>query len=138
MSAIVLKEYKEYKPLEVLALYKSVYWSLYVNDPDKLKKSYDNSLYTVGAYIDNQLVGMVRVLGDGVTIVFFQDVLVHSDYQRQGIGTLLMKHVLDKYKHVRQKALMTDDSISQKTFYRSVGLKPIQETKGICFVKYTI
>lgn len=138
MSAIVLKEYKEYKSLEVLALYKSVYWSLYVNDPDKLKKSYDNSLYTVGAYIDDQLVGMVRVLGDGVTIVFFQDVLVHSDYQRQGIGTLLMKHVLDKYKHVRQKALMTDDSISQKTFYRSVGLKPIQETKGICFVKYTI
>ena len=63
MSAIVLKEYKEYKPLEVLALYKSVYWSLYVNDPDKLKKSYDNSLYTVGAYIDDQLVGMVRVLG---------------------------------------------------------------------------
>lgn len=59
---------------------------------------------------------MVRVLGDGVTIVFFQDVLVHSDYQRQGIGTSLMKHVLDKYKHVRQKALMTDDSISQKTF----------------------
>lgn len=138
MSAIVLKEYKEYKPLEVLALYKSVYWSLYVNDPDKLKKSYDNSLYTVGAYIDDQLVGMVRVLGDGVTIVFFQDVLVHSDYQRQGIGTLLMKHVLDKYKHVRQKALITDDSIFQKTFYRSVGLKPIQETKGICFVKYTI
>lgn len=138
MSAIVLKEYKEYKPLEVLALYKSVYWSLYVNDPDKLKKSYDNSLYTVGAYIDDQLVGMVRVLGDGVTIVFFQDVLIHSDYQRQGIGTLLMKHVLDKYKHVRQKALITDDSIFQKTFYQSVGLKPIQETKGICFVKYTI
>ena len=96
MSAIVLKEYKEYKPVEVLALYKSVYWSLYVNDPDKLKKSYDNSLYTVGAYIGDQLVGMVRVLGDGVTIVFFQDVLVHSDYQRQGIGTLLMKHVLEK------------------------------------------
>lgn len=70
MSAIVLKEYKNYKPLEVLALYKSVYWSLYVNDPEKLKKSYDNSLYAVGAYIDDQLVGMVRVLGDGVTIVF--------------------------------------------------------------------
>lgn len=137
MSRVVLKEYTEYKTSEVLPLYKSVGWSLYTNNPDKLEEAYKHSLFVLAAYIDNELVGLIRVVGDGVSIIFIQDLLVHAKYHRQGIGRKLMLSVLDKYQKVRQKALLTDDRPAQKKFYRKAGLVPVNETKGICFVKYT-
>lgn len=137
MKEIVLKEYQDYIEDEVISLYKSVHWNSYVMDSEKLKESYDHSLFKLAAYHENLLVGMIRVVGDGISIIFIQDLLIHPEFQRRGVGTKLMKVVLEKYKTVRQKALLTDDRNAQKYFYRSVGLVPIQETKGICFVKYT-
>lgn len=136
MSKVLLKKYSIYNEHEILPLYKSVGWSLYVNKPELLKRAYANSTFILGAYIEEKLVGIIRVVGDGVSIVFIQDLLVHEDYQRQGIGKKLLSAVLEKYQGVRQKALLTDDLPSLKAFYRSVGLFPINETNGICFVKY--
>lgn len=138
MEKIILKEYQSYNEGEILSLYKSVHWSLYINDPEKLRKSYDQSLFALAAYQEERLVGIIRVVGDGVSIIFIQDLLVHPDFQRRGIGKQLMTAILEKYHAVRQKALMTDDMPAQKSFYRSVGLVPIEETKGVCFVKYTV
>ncbi len=137
MKQITLKEYTHYKKQEVLPLYQSVGWSLYVNQPEKLQAAYENSLYVLGAYREEELVGLIRVVGDGISIIFIQDLLVHADYHRLGIGKQLIQAILEKYAGVRQKALLTDDRPAQKTFYKSVGLVPIQETNGICFVKYT-
>ena len=137
MEKIILKEYQEYNDVEMISLYKSVHWSLYVKNPEKLKESYDHSLFKLAAYQGNRLVGMIRVVGDGFSIIFIQDLLIFPEFHRKDIGTKLMKAVLEKYKSVRQKVLMTDDMPGQKAFYRSVGLIPIQETKGICFIKYT-
>lgn len=137
MEKIILKEYQEYNDVEMISLYKSVHWSLYVKNPEKLKGSYDHSLFKIAAYQGERLVGMIRVVGDGFSIIFIQDLLILPEFHRKDIGTKLMKAVLEKYKSVRQKVLMTDDMPGQKAFYRSVGLIPIQETKGICFIKYT-
>ena len=135
--AIELREYTTYIEEEVLPLYKSVGWSLYVNQPEKLKQAYEHSLHVIGAYDGERLVGLIRVVGDGVSIIFIQDLLVHEEYHRQGIGTQLIVAILEKYKEVRQKALLTDDFHAQKAFYRKAGFMPISETKGICFVNYT-
>jgi GNAT superfamily N-acetyltransferase len=134
---IELKEYTTYNEKEILALYKAVEWSNYYKEPQMMKKAYQSSLYIVGAYLKNTLVGIIRVVGDGASIVFIQDLLVHPDNQRQGIGSQLLLHILDKYQGVKQKALLTDDSEQTKAFYSTHGLTPIQETKGICFVKYS-
>lgn len=138
MEKITLKEYQDYNESDVLSLYKSVYWSLYLKEPEKLRRAYDHSLFVLAAYQEERLVGIIRVVGDGISIIFIQDLLVHPDFQRRGIGKQLMTAVLEKYRAVRQKALMTDDMPAQKAFYRSVGLVPIEETKGVCFVKYTV
>ena len=138
MEKITLKEYQDYNESDILSLYKSVYWSLYVKEPEKLRRAYEHSLFALAAYQEKQLVGIVRVVGDGVSIIFIQDLLVHPDFQRSGIRKQLMTTILEKYRSVRQKALMTDNMPAQKAFYRSVGLVPIEETKGVCFVKYTV
>ena len=80
-----------------------------------------NSLCVIGAYDNEKLVGIIRAVGDGLTIVFIQDIIIQPEYQRKGIGTKLLKAVMDKYSDVYQMELLTDNTEKTKAFYRSVG-----------------
>lgn len=54
------------------------------------QRSLDNSLFHVAIYDNSQLVGMGRVVGDGVMYLYIQDVAVDPDYQGLGIGDVIM------------------------------------------------
>ena len=46
-----------------------------------------------------------------------------TSYQGHGIGKALVREILDRYKHVRQKFLLTDDRPEKLQFYHSLGFK---------------
>ena len=96
-----IKEYTEFKADEILQLYTQVGWTAYTEDMPALERGYKNSLLILAAYENGELLGIVRVVGDGTTIVLVQDILVYPARQRQGIGTALLKAVLERYKNVR-------------------------------------
>jgi len=48
----------------------------------------------VCAFVDKDMVGMARVIGDAGMVFYIQDVIVLPDYQGQGIGTQLMAAVM--------------------------------------------
>ena len=133
METITIKEcaYNE----EVLEIYKSVGWTIYASDPEKLRRAFENSLYILGAYDGDTLVGILRAVGDGETVVFLQDILVRPDKQGQGIGRKLMAEFFCKYSHVRQVQLLTDDTPATVGFYRAVGMVPAEELHFKSFVK---
>ena len=116
-----IKEYKTYNETEILNLYKSVGWTNYTNHPEMLKNAYAHSLKILGAYENERLVGIIRVVGDGHSVVFIQDLLVYPEYQRQGIGTVLLKQILQDYSHVYQKHLLTENTEKTIRFYKSLG-----------------
>ncbi len=116
-----IKEYGTYNELEILNLYKSVGWTNYINNPKMLENAYVNSLRILGAYEDEKLIGIIRVVGDGHSVVFIQDLLVYPEYQRQGVGTALLKQILLDYKHVYQKHLLTENTEKTIQFYKSLG-----------------
>ena len=89
-----IKEYTEFKADEILQLYTQVGWTAYTEDMPALERGYKNSLLVLAAYENGELLGIVRVVGDGTTIVLVQDILVYPARQRQGIGTALLKAVL--------------------------------------------
>ena len=60
-----IKEYKTINKEEVFSLYKSVGWSTYLDNLPSLLEGIKNSLLTLGAYEDNLLVGLIRLVGDG-------------------------------------------------------------------------
>ncbi len=107
----------------IKTLYKANEWTHYIDDLTKLMNAFDHSLDALGAYDGDKLVGLVRVVGDGNTIIYVQDILVLPDYQRQGIGRTLMTRILGKYSDVRQIVLTTDNTDKQKGFYESLGFK---------------
>ena len=130
-----VKEYSEYNEEEILNLYRSVGWMNYVNEPEMLKNAYANSLKIFGAYDDEKLLGIIRVVGDGYSIVFIQDIIVLPEYQRHGIGTALLKRVLDTYEHVYQKTLLTDNTERTIQFYKSLGFQMDTEIECRAFTK---
>ena len=112
---------------EVVSLYTSVGWHAYTSDLKRLEKGFESSLLKIGAFDNDQLIGLIRVVGDGQTVILIQDVLVHPDYQRQGIGSSLIKEVLQRYDHVRQIQLLTDRTPKTQAFYEALGFVELNE-----------
>ena len=68
-----IREYTQYDEADVLRLYAAVGWTAYTDNPEALRKGFANSLLTLAAYQDGELIGICRAVGDGETIVFVQD-----------------------------------------------------------------
>ena len=126
-----LKEYTQFKFDEILRLYTKVGWTAYTEDMPALERGYKNSLYILAAYENDQLIGIIRVVGDGATVILIQDIIVCPERQRQGIGTALLKAVLDRYSAVRQIQLTTDNTPETVAFYKSLGFVDFSEI-GCC------
>ncbi len=130
-----IKPYSHYKEAEILPLYRAVGWSNYYERPEMLRNAFENSLCVLGAYENERLIGVIRVVGDGYSILFIQDILVYPEYQRRGIGTGLIKALLEKYSNVYQIQLATDDTERTIAFYRSLGFRPMGEIGCCGFMK---
>ncbi|WP_313134605.1 NUDIX hydrolase [Anaerocolumna sp.] len=69
---------------DLIDLYKDAGWSNYTNNIDMLKLAYDNSLRVVSLWDNNKLIGIIRVVGDGHSIIYIQDLIILTKYQKQG------------------------------------------------------
>lgn len=130
-----IKSYTNFHLEEIVNLYRSVGWTNYLDRVDVLESAFEHSLCVLGAYDGDSLVGFIRAVGDGQTIVFVQDIIVLPEYQRQGIGTLLLQAILDKYQDVYQLELLTDNTEKTKAFYRSLGLTASDELGCLAFIR---
>ena len=130
-----IKPYLQYDASEILPLYQAVGWRNYTDRPEMLKEAYAHSLCILAAYEAERLVGVIRCVGDGHSIVFIQDILVLPEYQRKGIGTALMQALLQRYAHVYQIQLATDNTEKTKAFYRSQGFRALEEIGCCGFMK---
>ena len=126
-----IREYTKYNADEIQNLYSQVGWTAYTDNMRALEQGFQNSLLVLAAYEGDALLGIVRVVGDGFTIILIQDILVYPNYQRQGIGTALLRAVLDRYSDVRQVQLATDNTPRTVAFYRSLGFLDFSEI-GCC------
>ena len=130
-----IREYKDFNRDEIMRLYSDVGWTAYTKNMAVLEQGYKNSLLILAAYENDELLGIVRTVGDGCTIVFIQDILVFSGKQRRGIGTALLKAVLDHYPNVRQIELATDSTPKTMAFYKSMGFSEFSEIGCCGFMK---
>ena len=134
-ATIDIRPYASYQEEEMLRLYAAVGWSSYTKNPEALRKGYENSLLVLAAYRQDELLGVIRAVGDGHTIVFVQDILVFPAWQRQGIGTMLLQSVLERYLNVRQIELVTDNTDKTIAFYQSLGFTELSKLNCCGFMK---
>jgi len=109
---------------QVFALYDCVGWTSYTKEPEVLARAHANSDFLVYAYNDDhQLIGLARAISDDATICYVQDILVRPEAQRTGAGRKLFAAVQERFEHLRQFVLITDDDPGQRAFYESMGLR---------------
>lgn len=104
-------------------LYDSVGWTVYTRDINELLAAIDGSDFLVIAQENDTLIGLARAISDDSSVVYIQDILVRPSHQGRRIGKGLIRAVLDRYEHVRQKVLLTDSRPEQLQFYASLGFK---------------
>lgn len=113
----------------LIALYAATGWTAYTSDPDTLIRAIAGSLRVVTAWQDDDMVGLARVVGDGASIAYLQDVLVHPDHRRRGIGAALVASAFEPFAHVRQHVLLTDTDHAQRVFYEALGFTEIRDVR---------
>ncbi|MBO0992810.1 GNAT family N-acetyltransferase [Bacillus sp. SD088] len=117
-------------------LYNDVQWYAYTQDLAVLQQAVSQSVDVLTAWDCDELVGMIRVVGDGLTILYIQDILVLNDYQNQGIATQLMQRILQKYRHVRQKVLLTEEAADVRHFYEKNGFESCDQGSLVAFAQF--
>ena len=112
-------KYNESISSEALAdLRESVGWN-------RMEKEYGNpfmtSFFHIAVYDEDQLVGYVDSVSNGVTDAYIQDLMIHPDYQGKGLGTDLMKKMIDslKEKHIYIISVVFEENL--KPFYDRFG-----------------
>lgn len=86
---------------------------------DALRRAFEQSQQVAIARDEGRVVGMARLLTDGVSNAYLVDVWTHSAYRRTGIGRRLVELLCQAVpgQHV---GLQTD---GQANFYRSLGFQ---------------
>ena len=122
---ITIRKQEIVKLEDVLHLYQAVGWTNYTNQPQMLEQALSQSLVIYLALDGDAVVGLIRLVGDGFSSVFVQDLIVLPSYQRQGIGSNLMKEALADYKDAYQIQLATEQTEKNLGFYRSLGFESL-------------
>ena len=122
-------EYKQEIPAmtDLVALYISVGWTNYTNNPTMLEEAVKASLWQLAVFDEEALVAYIRLVGDGHSVLLVQDLLVRPDYQRQGIGKKLLEEAFETFPHVYQRLLVTERSEKNLAFYQSLGFVELSE-----------
>ena len=120
---IIIRKQEIVQLEDVFYLYQAVGWTNYTNQPQMLEQALSHSLVIYLALDGDTVVGLIRLVGDGFSSVLVQDLIVLPIYQRQGIGSALMKEALEDYKDAYQVQLVTEETEKNVGFYRSLGFE---------------
>jgi GNAT superfamily N-acetyltransferase len=95
--------------------------------PAALRLSFENSAHTALAWAEGRLIGMGRLLSDGVCNAYLVDVWTVSAWRRKGVASALVRHLMAQVpgQHI---GLQTDEAAA---FYRALGFGPQPEFMSI-------
>lgn len=99
----------------------------YEDPKAQLAKSLSNTLFSVVAKKDGEVIGMGRLLGDAAIYWYINDVFILTEYQRLGIGSEIVKRLI---QYAKQNSI-SGTSISlclmcakeKEGFYERLGFK---------------
>lgn len=113
-------------PEEYNELRNSVGWDF--KDKNIIENALESSVIVKKVTYNNKTIGMGRAIGDGLYYLIV-DVVVHSDYQKKGIGKLLIESIvkdIEERTEIGQKCSINLISMKGKEeFYQKCGFRTI-------------
>lgn len=96
--------------------------------PDKLRLAFTNSPLKVFAFDGEVLVGAGRALSDGVWRAAIYDVAVLPEYQRLGIGSRIIRHLVDA---AAVDVVMLFAAPGKEALYKKFGFRKMSAAMAI-------
>ncbi len=95
-------------------------------DRDAIHVGLSNTLYSVCAVTGSKVIGTGRIIGDGGMIFLLTGIMVIPTFQRQGVGTQIVEHLMENlerlpYKNIVLEALPLEGT---EEFYGRLGFTP--------------
>lgn len=111
---------------EVIALYRANDWSS-ADKPEQLLAALRNSHSLVTARVDGRLVGLGNAISDGHLVVYYPHLLVHPEFQGQGVGRQMMDALQQRYAGLHMQMLTADGRAI--SFYENLGFSRAGQTQ---------
>jgi ribosomal protein S18 acetylase RimI-like enzyme len=106
----------------MMQIYTSVGWTKHTKEI--IKQVFEASNVSAFATLNGRIVGFGRSMTDGVFNAAIYDVIVHPEFQKQGVAKLIMEYLLDKLSNVSCVHLIS--TTGKEGFYNKLGLKKIK------------
>jgi len=122
---IEIKFVKNWPEDEIIELYKTGGWWKDYHKPEGIKLLIQGS-FAFAVVIDNnkgKAIGMGRIISDGISDAYIQDLIILPEYRNKGIGKKLVEILLN---HCLSYGLLWIGLISepgQDGFYKSIGFE---------------
>ena len=113
-SKVNLEEMKE--------IYSSVGWTKHTKEI--IKQVFEASNVIALVTVNGRIIGFGRAMTDGVFNAAIYDVIVHTEFQKQGIARKIMEYLLEKLSNVSCVHLIS--TTGNEDFYKKLGLKRIK------------
>ena len=125
---IQLKNSKLLDKQQVIELYEANNWSS-AKKGTLLLNALENSHTVITAWNNDKLVGLGNALSDGYLVVYYPHLLVHPDYQKQGIGQLIIQEFSKIYGDFHQQILVSENTAVD--FYKKCGFTLATDTTSM-------
>lgn len=122
-------EEKKFTQEQVQQLFLSVGW-ISGQYPERLYKALMHSSTVLTVWDADNLVGLARVLDDTEMLAQIHYVLVHPDYQGQGIAGKMIEQIKEKYKDFLYIEGMLEDK-NNVPFYEKHGFSVMENGAAI-------
>lgn len=110
-------------PARIVTLFRRAPLLRPVRKHDDVWKMFEQAQLVLTAWNDGELVGIARVLTDGVLFSYLCDLAVEPDVQRLGVGKALIQAILERCKGT--ELLLRDSDISAG-YYEHLGFVRVE------------
>jgi len=113
---------------QILPIYESNGWSS-AKKPQALHQALLNSHSLISAWDDESLIGIGNAISDGFLVVYYPHLLVHLDYQGQGIGRKIAEMLTERYQGMHMQMLVAEHEAI--AFYEKCGFTRAGKTESM-------
>lgn len=128
LETISLSDRKNISVEDILPIYELNQWSS-AQKPEALHNALLNSHSLISAWDNDKLIGIGNAISDGFLVVYYPHLLVHPDYQGQGVGRKIVEALKARYAEMHMHILVADsDAIA---FYQKCGFTRAGRTQSM-------
>jgi ribosomal protein S18 acetylase RimI-like enzyme len=107
---------------EMKEIYTSVGWTKHTKEI--IRQVFEASNVVALVTVNGRIIGFGRAMTDGVFNAAIYDVIVHPEFQKQGIARQIMEYLLEKLSNISCVHLISTSG--NEDFYKKLGLKRIK------------